>query len=249
MSRYLTPSKIGLLALIRLYSDGFVPSSATIAILSFLISYLLPVYRKSSEEDDSISQDGFTVSIEKLQSATISYTSAIPGRTLWDLLLKLLWTINSLDGLHAFFNELALLLEKPFDKHADVSDHLEHPRPNRMLLSRNSPLGAFVRRSQLEFTRLQFHDGTSLWKSLIVYRRPTLPAWNRRNPGAGPLSFDTNLQAECFDTDGTLLDLIYGGLSSKTGIFKDGNTSTDDMEKLLDYQVSRMQSSSAPSRP
>ncbi|KAL8922205.1 MAG: hypothetical protein Q9172_003666 [Xanthocarpia lactea] len=110
-----------------------------------------------------------------------------------------------------------------------------------MLLSRNSPLGAFVRRSQLEFTRLQFHDGTSLWKSLIVYRRPTLPAWNRRNPGAGPLSFDTNLQAESFDTHGTLLDLIYGGLSSKTGLLKDGNTSTDDMEKLLDYQVSRMQ--------
>ncbi|KAL8862317.1 MAG: hypothetical protein Q9178_001326 [Gyalolechia marmorata] len=110
-----------------------------------------------------------------------------------------------------------------------------------MLLSRNSPLGAFVRRSQLEFTRLQFHDGTSLWKSLIVYRRPTLPAWKRRNPGAGPLSFDTNLQAESFDTDGTLLDLIYGGLSSKTVMLKDGNTSTDDMEKLLDYQVSRMQ--------
>lgn len=245
MSRHLTPSKIGLLGLIRLYSDGVVPSSATIPILSFLISHLLPVHSKTSKEDDTISRDGFTVSIQKLQSATISHASSIPGRTVWDLLLKLLWTINSLDALHAFFNELPLLLEKPYDGNADPSDL----RPKRMLFSRNSPLGAFVRRSQLEFTRLQFHDGSNLWKSLIIYRAPTLAVWKRRNPAAGPYSYDSNLQAESFDPNGTLSNLVYGSLSfdsSKDGMLKHGNTSTDDMEKLLDYQVSRMQRSFVP---
>ncbi|CAO1600026.1 APC5 protein [Xanthoria calcicola] len=240
MSRHLTPSKIGLLALIRLYSDGVVPSSATIPVLSFLISYLLPVRSKTSQEDDSVSRNGFTVSIQKLQSATISHASAIPGRTIWDLLLKQLWAINSLDALHAFFDELPLLLEKPFDGNADPPDS----RPKRMLFSRNSPLGAFVRRSQLEFTRLQFHDGSTLWKSLIIYRAPTLAVWKRRNPAAGPSSYDSNLQAVSFDPTGTLSNLVYGNLpldSSKDGILKHGNTSTDDMEKLLDYQVSRMQ--------
>lgn len=242
MSRHLTPSKIGLLALIRLYSDGVVPSSATIPVLSFLISYLLPVRSKTSQEDDSVSRDGFTVSIQKLQSATISHASAIPGRTIWDLLLKQLWSINSLDALHAFFDELPLLLEKPFDANADPPDS----RPKRMLFPRNSPLGAFVRRSQLEFTRLQFHDGSNLWKSLIIYRAPTLAVWKRRNPAAGPSSYDSNLQAASFDPTGTLSNLVYGNLplnSSKDGILKHGNTSTDDMEKLLDYQVSRMQRS------
>ncbi|KAL8659686.1 MAG: hypothetical protein Q9226_000311 [Calogaya cf. arnoldii] len=241
MSRHLTPSKIGLLALIRLYSDGDVPSSATIPILSFVISYLLPVHSRTSKDDESISQDGFTVSIQKLQSATIPYASAIPGRTVWDLLLKQLWTINSLDALHAFFTGLPLLLEKPLDGNTDASDD---QKPDRMLFSRNSPLGAFIRRSQLEFTRLQFHDGSNLWKSLIIYRAPTLAVWKRRNPAAGPRSYDSNLQPDSFDSDGSLSYLVYGSLSSgtsKDGMLKHGNTSIDDMEKLLDYQVSRMQ--------
>ncbi|KAL8733624.1 MAG: hypothetical protein Q9166_002034 [cf. Caloplaca sp. 2 TL-2023] len=244
MSRYLTPSKISLLALITLYSDGVVPSSATIPILSFLVSYLLPVHSKTSRKDHEISQDGFTISIEQLQKATISYTSAIPGRTIWDLLLKHLWTINSLDALHAFFNGLPLLLEKPLDEITDDEDDIEHSRPKRMLLSRNSPLGAFVRRSQLEFTRLQFHDGISLWKSLIVYRAPTLAVWARRNPAAGPQSLDSNLQAGSINAYGTIADLIYGDVTAnvrKDGLLKDGNTSTEDMEKLLEHQVSRMQ--------
>ena len=249
MSRHLTPSKIGLLALIRLYSDGVVPSSATIPILSFLISYLLPVHSHTSQENDSVSQDGFAVSIQKLQSATISYASAIPGRTVWDLLLKLLWAINSLDALHAFFNELPLLLEKPLDGSPDVPDDPKLLQQKRMLFSRNSPLGAFVRRSQLEFTRLQFHDGNNLWKSLITYRAPTMAIWKRRNPTAGPRSYDSNLQIESFDRNGTLSNLLYGNSppsSSKNDRLKHGNTSTDDMEKLLDYQVSRMQRLSGP---
>lgn len=247
MSRHLTPSKIGLLALIRLYSDGVVPSSATIPILSFLVSYLLPVHSQTSQEIDSVSQDGFTVSIQKLQSVTIPHASAIPGRTVWDLLLKLLWAIDSLDALHVFFNELPLLLEKPLDGSPAVPDDSKHLQQKRMLFSRNSPLGAFIRRSQLEFTRLQFHDGNNLWRSLIIYRAPTLAIWKRRNPAGGPRSYDSNLQVESFDRNGTLSNLVYGNFPQsnvKNDMLRHGNTSTDDMEKLLDYQVSRMQRSS-----
>ncbi|KAL8675261.1 MAG: hypothetical protein Q9168_000382 [Polycauliona sp. 1 TL-2023] len=163
---------------------------------------------------------------------------------MWDLLLKLLWTIDSLDALYVFFNELPLLLEKPVDGNTDTSDHLEHSQQKRMLFSRNSPLGAFVRRSQLEFTRLQFSDGSALWRSFIIYRAPTLAAWKRRNPAIGPYSYDSNLQAESIDPNRTLSTLVYGTLplnNSKDGMLKHGNTSTDDMEKLLEYQVSRMQ--------
>src|SRR6185437_5146035 len=41
MSRYLTPAKIGLLALIELYTEGDVPSESTIPVLSFLTSHLI----------------------------------------------------------------------------------------------------------------------------------------------------------------------------------------------------------------
>ncbi|KAL8839070.1 MAG: hypothetical protein Q9170_001906 [Blastenia crenularia] len=239
MSRYLTPGRIALLALITLYSDGLVPSSATVPVLSFTISYLLPVHSRSDQREDDIPLDDFPITIEKLQEATILHISAIPGRTVWDLLLNNMWAINSLDALHAFFDALPSLLEKPIEESLIEPDELDPGPQGRMLLSRNSPLGAFVRRSQLEFTRLQFHDGNSLWKSFIVYRDPTSASWKRRNAAAGLNSFDSNLQHDRTNADGALLGLVYGDLSDN--ITKNSNNSTDDMEKLLDYQVTRMQ--------
>lgn len=238
MSRYLTSFRIALLALITVYSDGLVPSSATIPVLSFLISYLLPVHSSSKEQEADTSHDDFTTSIERLQKATIIYASAIPGRTVWDLLLKNLWTINSLDALHTFFDDLPSLLERPIEQ-GPSEDQRDSQRPKRMLLSRNSPLGAFVRRAQLEFTRLQFHDGISLWKDLVGFRRPTLGLWKRRNPDVSSYSFDANLQDDATDADGKLAGLVYGDLSINTPEIV--QTSTDDLERLLDYQIGKMQ--------
>ncbi|KAL9021861.1 MAG: hypothetical protein Q9185_000988 [Variospora sp. 1 TL-2023] len=234
MSRYLTPFKIALLKLITVYSDGMVPSSA--------ISYLLPVYPISEEPDCDTPQENFIFSVEKLQRATVIHSSAIPGRTVWDLLLNSLWAINSLDALHAFFDDLSSLLDQSVENGLGGTDELDLHPSKRMLLSRSSPLGTFVRRAQLEFTRLQFHDGISLWKALVLFRNPTLQFWKRRNPGAGSHPFDSNLQRDSIDVGRRVGGLIYDDLNDNT--FKGVPTSIDDMEKLLDYQVSRMQRAS-----
>lgn len=234
MSRYLTPSKIGLLALILLYTDSVVPSTATIPVLSFIVSHLLPVEFLSSRDDAKLPDRSFVISIDSFQKATITHPSGIPGRTVWDLLLKKFWEINSFDALHVFFDALSFLLEKQSGE-----GHLDGQvaSPKRILLSRGSPLGAFVRRSQLEFTRLQFHDGIILWKSFINYREPTLPNWRKRNPSAGKTSFDTNLLGHA---DDRLQEIVYGrSLIDPRG---DASVSTDDIEKLLEYQIARMQS-------
>lgn len=239
MSRYLTPFRIALLHLITVYSDGFVPSSSSIPVLSFIVSYILPAHSRSKERVGSVAHDDFSVSVERLQKATIFHASAIPGRTVWDLLLKSLWATDSLDDLHTFFDDLPSLVAKPTEEGSNEVNKPDPQRPRRMLLSRNSPLGAFVRRAQLEFTRLQFHDGNRLWKDLIVFRRPTLGQWTRRNPGVGSYSFDSNLQAGSIDAEGKLAELIYGDLSDNC--YEGVLTSTDDMERLLDYQIDRMQ--------
>lgn len=239
MARYLTSSKIGLLALINVYTGGLVPSSASIPILSFLSTNLLPLLAKASTQDSGPSFSSSTVSIEQLQNATIPHASAIPGRTVWDLALKCLWSINSIDALHTFFDELESLLEKSSGEvHASNHDLTSTP-PKRMLLSRNSPFGAFVRRSQLEYTRLQFHDATKLWKNLIIYRAPTLAFWKRRNPSASRFSFDFNLNEASFGGNGQFAGIVYAGLSG--GSFKDVNDSTQDMENLYEYQIARME--------
>lgn len=239
MSRYLTPFKIALLKLITVYSDGMVPSSASTSILSFIVSYLLPVYPISKEPDRDTPQENFIFSVERLQRATVVHSSAIPGRTVWDLLLNSLWAINSLDALHAFFDDLSSLLDQSVEDGPARTDELDLHPPKRMLLSRSSPFGTFVRRAQLEFTRLQFHDGISLWKALVLFRNPSLQFWKRRNPGAGSHTFDSNLQKDSIDVGRRLGGLIYDDLNDNT--FKGAQTSIDDMEKLLDYQVSRMQ--------
>lgn len=237
MSRYLTPSKIGLLALISLYSDSVVPSAAAVPVLSFLISHILPAELSLSKNDSATSPRSSVLSIDAFQKATITHASGIPGRTVWDLLLKKLWEINSVDALHVFFDNLSSLLEKP--RAQLIGEDGKQVDPKRITLSRGSPLGAFIRRAQLEFTRLQFHDGVMLWKSFVTYRGPTLSLWKRRNPTAGRLSFDSNLE-DLHNFDNRLLKLVYSDVMSET--CKEASVSIDDMEKLLEYQVDQLQS-------
>ncbi|KAK3172503.1 hypothetical protein OEA41_005825 [Lepraria neglecta] len=241
MSRYLTPSKVGLLALISLYTESVVPSAATIPVLSFLISQILPVNSVKSRNDDLLRSRDITLTLDDFQKATINHISGIPGRTVWDLLLNKLWKINSFDALHVFFDTLSLLLQKtPEQLQNEAEDGADtDSNPNRMLLSRTSPLGAFVRRAQLEFTRLQFHDGLTLWKSFVTYRAPSLLQWKKRNQTAGNTSFDVNLQQDRLDLGDRLTEVAYGELGTEAS--QVAGVSTEDVEKLLEYQVDQMQ--------
>lgn len=242
MSRYLTPSKVGLLALIALYTESVVPSAATLPVLSFLVSHILPAKSSAARNDDALRSYNVALAINDFQRATIGHVSGIPGRTIWDLLLNKLWKINSFDALHVFFDNLSSLLQKTLEEQQKDSENGVHPVPrsNIMLLSRHSPLGAFVRRAQLEFSRLQFHDGITLWKSFVAYRTPTLQQWKKRNQTAGNTSFDANLQEDHLDLEDRLTEVVYGALELESQ--QGSNVSTDDVEKLLDFQVDHMQS-------
>lgn len=239
MSPYLTPSKVSLLALISLYADSVVPSTATIPVLSFLVSHLLPI-EPLGIGDEVVSPNGdFTITVDSFRMATIILASGIPGRTIWDLLLKKLWEINSFDALHCFFDTLPFLLEKTVEE-SQNADEDRVANSKSILLSRVSPLGAFVRRAQLEFTRLQFQDGILLWKNFVSYRASTLLLWKRRNPATGRSSFDSNLNENRRGLDGRLTELVYGDITAD--VRKESIVSTDDVEKLLEYQVEQMQS-------
>lgn len=240
MSRYLTPSKIGLLALISLYADSVVPSTATVPVLSFLVSHLLPVESSAPGNDLVMPSRSFVIAMDHFQKATITHASGIPGRTIWDLFLKKLWEINSFDSLHFFFDNLSLLLVKTHEELHRAGENGRLADSKRIILSRGSPLGAFVRRAQLEFTRLQLHDGIILWKSFITYRAPTLALWKRRNPASEKLSFDFNLLENPYNSDDRLVNLVYSDVM--IGTHKEASVSTDDMEKLLEYQVDQLQS-------
>ena len=233
MSRYLTPSKVGLLALVSIYVEDVVPTAATIPILSFILSNLLPI----NTANPVSSGRKPALRIEDFENAVSSHASSIPGRTIWDLLLKRFWEINSFDALHLFFDSLKTLLARTREEETHAAeDGTLHDGP-QIRLSWTSPLGAFVRRAQLEFVRLQLDDSIALWKSFIVYRDPTLPSWRRRNPNASRLSFDAQL-GDCANLQ--INELLYG--DNAEVVLRDVSASTDDMESLLEFQIEQMQS-------
>lgn len=225
MPRYLTPSTIGLLALVSVYTDAVVPSSSMIPVLSFLVSHLRPLNPK----DENL--ENYTLTIESFQKATITLASSIPGRTIWDLLLKKLWEIDSFDALHSFFDAIS-----------------EDGSPKNIVLSRRSLLGRFVARAQLEFTILVFESGVRLWKGLVNYRAPTLALWQRRHPTAGKSSYDINLQSAGIGLDAQLVEHVYGDITGNRD-HRGGSVSIHDISKLLEYQITRMQSKLISSRP
>lgn len=267
MARYLTPAKIGLLALVELYTDEHVPSTAIIPVLSFITSRLLDPDPQSLTTAASIEnrwqKAESTVSLvigikdfEKLLSAH-SVVVGLPGRKLWDTFLAKLWDINSLDALHEFFGRQSKCLVKTKEElrqlgiEGDAAAQEQLKRAGTTL-SRNSPLGQFVRRSQLEFSRLRFHDVTQLWTDFVQYRQPTAGYLRRRNPSFGRLSFDNVLmtgdQAD-WDPEGVaaLTSVVYGDMVS-SGTPSAIPVSTDDIELLLEFQIDQMQSQSIASR-
>ena len=240
MSRYLTPAKIALLTLISLYAESVVPSAATVPVLSFLVPYILPISSTAPPNRSSLQSQHVTPSIEDFQRAISGLVSGRPGRTIWDLLLDKLWRLDSFDTLTVYFEALSSLLQKtPEEQQHRVKDG-PGADSKYIRLSRASPMGFFVRRAQLEFTRLQFHDGVALWKSFVAYRASTFLLWKKRNHYADHISFDTNLRKERLHFGDRLTDVMYG--QSAHGAQPDVSISTEDVEKLLEHQIDQMQS-------
>ncbi|OOF98558.1 hypothetical protein ASPCADRAFT_139768 [Aspergillus carbonarius ITEM 5010] len=239
MSRYLTPSKVALLCLISIYTEGVVPNSSAIHVLSFLITCLSPLERvpHSPMQDQDMR---CSVSITDLENALTSHSSSIPGRSIWDLFLKKIWSIDCCDALEVFFADISAILVKTREEQIRDRDAGLAPEIGCMRLSRCSPLGAFVRRAQLEFTRLQFHDSVKLWQGFVKYRLPTYNVWARKNPSHEQAFVDINLLNLSLDTTDHLAQVAYGNIEDDSE--DEQYVSTKDVERLLEFQISELQS-------
>jgi anaphase-promoting complex subunit 5 len=248
MSRYLTPSKLSLLVLVSLYCDSIVPNRAIIPVLSFVVSHLVPATSSPLNAPTSETGPEPAISISEFEKLTISHQSSVPGRSLLDLFLKRLWAINCLDALHEFFHRLNDFLARSPDQIKADGPTVVPPRPSgRILLSRVSPLGIFLRRAQLEFTRIQFHDTVTLWTAFVKFRAPTEATWKKRNPAAAGLPLDASLADLEPEQADELLNACYG--SSGDGYENAPVCSSEDIEKILEFQLDRLQSNLNPHLP
>lgn len=252
MSRFLNPAKIGLLALIELYTNKTVPTSSILDVLSFITSHLIDsdisssALRSSDQWQRAESTVGLVISISNFEKVLTPHTAAsgMPGRNLWYVFLHKLWKIDSLDALHEFFDNCSTLLVKTKDElRRDTEMGIPPPAPEIIQLSRNSPFGAFVRRSQLEFTRLRFHDTVDLWKDFVKYRQTTAAYYRKKTPAFQRLSFDKVLltgEIEWGQSVEGIASVAYGDML-RDDLNATIPVSTDDIEKLLEFQIDQMQ--------
>ncbi|QDS68475.1 hypothetical protein FKW77_010842 [Venturia effusa] len=235
MSRYLTPSKISLLVLVSLYCDSVVPNQAIIPVLSFIVTRLIPS-TTASASTSPVATINSDLTVADLENLLKHHQSNQPGRTLLDQFLKTLWSIDCLHALHQFFNDLDGYLVPPHGVDASKANSLPD---GHVALSRVSPLGVFLRRARLEFTRIQFHDAVSLWTAFLKFRAPTEASWRKKNPSAPRLSLDTGISELSIENKSDLLQACYGSLDPNQ--LEDAEFSTEDIEAMLQFQLDRLQ--------
>lgn len=236
MSRYLTPSKLALLVLISAYSLDVVAKQDRGSVLSFIITHILPDHKDPSNLQELNAQH---VGLQDFESVLSSLDFPIPGRSVWDYFLQKMWAIDCFDTLDLFLSDIPVLLTR--SREQTIKDREAGEEENILpgLLSRTSPLGAFVRRCHLEYTRLQFQDGTALWQDFIGFRATTRQAWEKKNPPDGKSALDINLSRLHVDSSHPLSQIMYSRLAcAETNL---GGFSTHDVEKLMELQVSELQ--------
>ncbi|KAI4713329.1 hypothetical protein J4E89_002309 [Alternaria sp. Ai002NY15] len=232
--RYLTAQKISLLVLTRLYCTSSLPYSATIPVLSFILSNNLPSAPSSARPQRSniSSQQDTCFSIDAFEDVLQEHPSNMPGRTLLDLFLKHMWEMNSFDALHALFDSILDLVTPPPHGTQDQES------PDRIHLSKTSPLGTFVRRAHLEFTRLQFDDSMKLWSSFIRYRAPTAQ-WTKRLAGLASSGVDMVVSEMGLRAGDDMYEIAYGNLQEDQE--EGAGMSLNDLDRILDFQLDRLQ--------
>lgn len=238
MARFLTPSKIGLLALALLYVQDEVPTSKSVGVLDFLTMYIVPTGR-SARPRNGMEFDP-ALSLPAFERALAPLASIMPGRSMYDAFLKQLWSIDCSFALETFFEGLPDLLRKSREQIIHERELGLPAEEQTAKIMRTSPLGAFIRRCHLEYTRLQFQDAVELWQQLIVYRAPSRLQYERKNPPSKRNPLDSNLSDLHIDPSHALVQIMYGEHLST-----EGDTSAHsayDVEKLLEFQVSEMQS-------
>ena len=221
MPRYLTPAKICLLVLVDLYIADQIPSSSKLQVLSFVASQVnTPSDHDSAsiEEKLKFASSDLTYLSEKLSQ----WQSGIPGRSVYDVLLQRLWELDELDSLHNLFQHFAALVAP------NISGTQEPSAPK---ISRSSPLGQFIRRCCVEFTRLQFSDSQALWNSFSSYRAPPYETWASRNPEAARKR-DEDIPPWAASRMQRLHDA-----GDQTANF----TSADDSDTLLSFSIYQLQ--------
>ncbi|KAM3422319.1 hypothetical protein BST61_g2678 [Cercospora zeina] len=227
MPRYLTPSRIGLLVLIRLYKSGQnFGAKDTINVLEFIAKHT--VFADPNAQLVSERKDFFASDISLFQSELKQWQSAsLPGQSAWTSFVAAIWT--HLDGLDSLGHLITELREESVPTTNAVID-VSYQNP----VTPASPLGQLIRRCYVEFTRLQFGDVQALWKSFEAWRAPCWGDFAKFCPGnARELEASKMVNNEETNAD-FAARLFHFGTSHSS-------SASIDADQLLTYAIRQLQ--------
>lgn len=217
MPRYLTPTKVCLLTLIELYTNGEVLPADRLKVLSFVSSQIVLPSEYDEEGVESrvkLATCGISVFADTLSK----WSSVVVGRSLYDVLLQRLWQLDGLDALHIFFERINAKVTSPV---------LALQVEREVRVSRSSPLGQVMRRCSVEFTRLRFEDVKALWSAFVSFRATSYDAFAARNPALA--ARQTSVTATAWENFATI------------EIAPPHQISFEDTEFLLSYSIHGLQ--------
>jgi anaphase-promoting complex subunit 5 len=163
MARYLTPAKICTLIVVESYLQNRGTPDSDAKLLGLITQQLHPTVKHQESPGPSEDASAFAAPF-------VSIPSNFPGRTHYDDFVHAAWTVADLDQLHRLFDRIYTILT-PED-------------PEERKVTPASPIGHFIRRCNVEWTRLRFADSLALLNAYKSYIRPTWESWVRTQPEA-----------------------------------------------------------------
>lgn len=176
MARYLTPAKISTLILVESYLQNRENPDVDVKLLGIITNQLVDNTTNVLYDKEHSPIAGTTTNVGPPEDASAfasplaAIPSDIPGRTYYDFFIQAAWIIADLDQLHQLFDRAYSILN-PED-------------PAERKLTPASPIGHFVRRCNVEWTRLRFADSLALFNAYKIYILSTWDSWTRTQPEA-----------------------------------------------------------------
>jgi anaphase-promoting complex subunit 5 len=209
MARYLTPAKICTLIVVESYLQDRENPDSDAKLLHLIIRQLHPSSDHSSIPGPP--EDALTFA-----APLVSIPSNFPGRTHYDDFVHSAWTSADLDQLRHLFDRIYAIL---------MPENAEERK-----VTPASPIGHFIRRCNVEWTRLRFADSLALLNAYKSYIASTWDSWARTQPEA----------AHTYTSKVDLHDSVPGATSTASSIAAP-IISSDDIDVALSTSIHSLQ--------
>lgn len=158
-----------------------------------------------------------------IKQQTQHLDSNMPGRRVFDYIMKTLWSLYSFDDFDNYMKLICARMIRGYHKEGCDKCPLQ--------ISKTSVLGRFIRQCYIDYLNLKFTEAESLWRATLRYRADSLEDWRRRFPHAGELNVDDSVFAlvKSAEVQSAIFSQLPAGLSKA------------DIDGLCEWQISRMQ--------